>query len=381
MPTRPLRLLLDVGLLVSALVVVTTGFVVDRLDLHDVLLHRWAGYTFAGLAALHVVPRWRAFLPGRARDRGDVRVAGSPTSAASAPVSSSATAVPSTSAASPPQAPVPPSTSTPSRRAAMAGFVGTGVAGGALGWLARSELSPQPYERGDVGLFYHRQSALGIRGLLGDLTSWGSRPAPYKRLADAPPVALPAPVRPDMALAEALGRRRSLREYAGRPLTGAELAWVLAAATGLTDGERRTAPSAGALYPIETYLAVDGVEGVAPGLYHLGVRSQTLEPMREGSVGGDLLLAGLGQDFLRAAPVVVVLTGLFQRSRWKYHARHYRYVCWEGGHIAQNLYLAAEAAGLGACMVGAFVDDAINSLLRIDGREEAALGLVALGPR
>ncbi len=378
MPSRPLRLLLDVGLLLAGLVVVTTGFVVDRLDLHDVLLHRWAGYAFAGLAVLHVVPRWRAFLPGRVRDRGDVPAAVSP--AGSAPGSPPAASGPP-APASPSPAPVPPAASTPSRRAALAAVVGTGVAGGALGWLARSELSAQPYEGGDVGLFYHRQSALGIRGLIGDLTSWGSRPAPYKRVADASPVALPAPARPDMALAEALGRRRSLRAYAARPLTGAELAWVLEAATGLTDGERRAAPSAGALYPIETYLAVDRVEGVAPGLYHLDVRAQRLEPMREGSVGGDLLLAGLGQDFLRAAPVVVVLTGLFQRSRWKYHARHYRYVCWEGGHIAQNLYLAAEAAGLGACMVGAFVDDAVNSLLRIDGRQEAALGLVALGPR
>jgi SagB-type dehydrogenase family enzyme len=98
-------------------------------------------------------------------------------------------------------------------------------------------------------------------------------------------------------------------------------------------------------------------------------------------VAGDLMIAGLGQDFLRTAPVVVILTGLFQRTRWKYHERHYRYVCWEGGHIAQNLYLAAEAAGLGACMVGAFLDGMANDLLRIDGRQEAALGLIALGPR
>jgi SagB-type dehydrogenase family enzyme len=74
-------------------------------------------------------------------------------------------------------------------------------------------------------------------------------------------------------------------------------------------------------------------------------------------------------------------TGLFQRSRWKYHQRHYRYVCWEGGHIAQNVYLAAEAAGLGACMVGAFFDGTVNNLLQVDGRQEAALGLVAVGPR
>jgi SagB-type dehydrogenase family enzyme len=82
-----------------------------------------------------------------------------------------------------------------------------------------------------------------------------------------------------------------------------------------------------------------------------------------------------------SAPAVFVLTGLSRRTRWKYHERHYRYVCREGGHVAQDLYLAAEAAELGACLVGAFFDGMLNDLLRIDGRREAALGLVAVGPR
>jgi SagB-type dehydrogenase family enzyme len=185
-----------------------------------------------------------------------------------------------------------------------------------------------------------------------------------------------------MSIAQGLSQRRSLRAYAPRAVTREELAWVLSAATGITaGGGYRTAPSAGALYPIETYVAVDRVERIDPGLYHLDVRAHALEPLRTGSTAGDLMIAGLGQEFLRAAPVVLVLTGLFQRTRWKYHERHYRYVCWEGGHIAQNVYLAAEAAGLGACMVGAFFDGMVNDLLGIDGREEAALGLIALGPR
>lgn len=164
-------------------------------------------------------------------------------------------------------------------------------------------------------------------------------------------------------------------------MTSEELAWVVYAATGITRGDGlRTAPSAGALYPIETYVAVDRVEGIEPGLYHVDVRKQALEPIRIGSVAGDVMLAGLGQDFLRTAPVVFILTGFFQRTRWKYHQRHYRYVCWEAGHIAQNVYLAAEATGLGACVVGAFLDTTLNTLLGVDGREEAALGLIAVGP-
>ena len=128
-------------------------------------------------------------------------------------------------------------------------------------------------------------------------------------------------------------------------------------------------------------MAVSRVEGIDPGVYHVDVRAQALEPVRSGSVAGDLMVAGLGQDFLRRAPAVLVLTGVFQRSRWKYRERHYRYVCWEGGHVTQNVYLAAEAAGLGACMVGAFLDGMVNDLIRVDGRREAALGLIALGPR
>jgi SagB-type dehydrogenase family enzyme len=258
------------------------------------------------------------------------------------------------------------------------------VAGVAVGWTAKSAVSPDPYPGGDVGLFYHRQSALGLRGLVGGVVDWGRRPAPYLQVGDGPSVPLPAPdAAPTMSVAQALQQRRSLRDYADRAMTAEELAWVVHGATGITQAQAglRTAPSAGALYPLETYVAVSRVEGVEAGLYHVDVRGRALEPMRTGSVAGELMVAGLGQDFLRTAPVVLILTGLFQRSRWKYRERHYRYVCWEGGHMTQNVHLAAEATGLGACMVGAFLDTRVNDLLGVDGRHEAALGLIALGPR
>ena len=159
-------------------------------------------------------------------------------------------------------------------------------------------------------------------------------------------------------------------------MSATELAWVVEAATGITSSNgHRAAPSAGALYPIETYVAVSRVEGIEAGLYHVDVRPKGLREMRAGFSGrrshDRRPRPGLPGT---SAPVVLILTGLFQRTRSKYHQRHYRYVCWEGGHIAQNVYLAAEAAGLGACMVGAFFDGTVNSLLRVDGRQEAALG-------
>lgn len=269
-----------------------------------------------------------------------------------------------------------------SRRTALTSLA-AGAGGAAVGWFTRAAVSPAAFEDGDVGLFYHRESSLGLAGLLDAVVRWGARPDTYKDFEAEDVVELPAiGSPPTMAVATAISQRRSLRSFAGRALSAEELAWLVYAATGITRANGfRTAPSAGALYPIETYLAVDRVDGIDAGLYHVDVRGQALHPVRTGSVAGDVMLAGLGQGFLRDAPVVFILSGFFQRTRWKYHQRHYRYVCWEAGHIAQNVYLAAEAAGLGACVVGAFLDPQLNDLLRVDGREEAALGLIAVGPR
>lgn len=361
---RVLRYGLALLLLAAATLTLSTGMLADNLDLNQFALHRWTGYVLAGLVVVHVAMHWRFFLPARAAHN-----------AASAPPRDSAVAE------GPAEAAAAGSRATVTRRAAIA-TVGASALGATAGWFVHSELSSPSYTGGDVGLFYHRASSLGLPSLLKGLVSWGSRPPPYKHVAGSA-VALPAagPL-PELSVEQALAQRRSLRDYRDRNMTPQELAWIVHAASAITSsGGYRTAPSAGALYPIETYVAVDRVDGIAPGLYHVDVRSQALQPVRSGSVAGDLMLAGLGQEFLRKAPVVLVLTGLFQRTRWKYHERHYRYVCWEGGHVAQNIYLAAEATGLGACMVGAFFDRTLNDLLRIDGRHEAALALVPVGPR
>jgi SagB-type dehydrogenase family enzyme len=364
MPRRYLRYALDVVLFGAAVVAFMTGLLVDRLDLHQFALHRWAGYVLAALVAVHVATHWRFFLAPFASRR---RAPTTPPQGAAAGVAPAASQQ---------------VRSGPTRRAALA-VAGAGVAGAAVGWFVKTGISPDPYGGGDVGLFYHRESSLGLRSLLRSVVNWGSRPASYKRVAGGATVALPAALPlPVLSVGQALQQRRSLRDYRDRMLTAHELAWLVHAATAITSpAGYRTAPSAGALYPIETYVAVSRVEGIDAGLYHVDVRAQALEPVHAGPVAGDLMIAGLGQQFLRNAPAVFVLTGLFQRTRWKYHERHYRYACWEGGHVAQNLYLAAEAAGLGACMVGAFFDGMLNDLLRIDGRHEAALGLVAVGPR
>jgi SagB-type dehydrogenase family enzyme len=155
----------------------------------------------------------------------------------------------------------------------------------------------------------------------------------------------------------------------------------LYAGQGITDQRRsfRAAPSAGALYPIETYAVVHNVSGLEPGLYHYAVTDHALEQLRTGNLRTQLLLAGIGQDTLAQAQVCLALAATFQRTRWRYHERTYRYVLLEAGHIGQNLYMAATSMGLGACAVGAFLDDQINDLLGLDGVQEAALYLISLG--
>jgi len=399
MHSRRVRYVLNVLLLMAAIVALLSGIVVDQLDLNDFAPHRWGGYVLAVLAVIHVGLRWRWFLP----TRGGLRQGTQPVPAAPIDTRAGTTDRTGASPLGPVAAPAGthvaaggdegegtsrtaahdvPGNAHPTRRVAITAM-GAGAVGAVAGWAASSRLSTSPYPGGDVGLFYHRESSLGLRGLLSNVVDWGRRPAPYLRVGDEAVITLP-PVgpAPAMSVSQALEQRRSLREYADRALTAEELAWVVRAATGITSPQGlRTAPSAGALYPLETYVAVSRVDGIDPGLYHVDVRAQALEPVRSGSVAGDLMVAGLGQGFLRSAPVVFILTGLFQRSRWKYRERHYRYVCWEGGHVTQNVYLAAEAAGLGACMVGAFLDGMVNDLVGADGRGEAALGLISLGAR
>ncbi|MDH4148579.1 MAG: SagB/ThcOx family dehydrogenase [Acidimicrobiia bacterium] len=358
--------LVDLSLLAAVIGTVATGVVADRLDLHQLVGHRQLGYAMAVLVVAHIALHRR----GRRRP-------GSANGGRAAPVERSQ-ADPRAAAGG--EGPVAEDVLT--RRAAVVG-ASAGVTGLLGGWFARRAVAPAPYDGGDPGAFYHRESSLGITSLLAEVLDWGSAPPRYQSVPGAARTPLPKDwPAPDLGVADALGRRRSLRRYAERPITAAELAWLVHAATGITaeDG-RRTAPSAGALYPVELYVAVADVEGVDAGLYHVDVRASALERVRHGSVAGDLMLAGLGQSFLRQAPVVLVLTGVFQRTRWKYHARHYRYVCWEAGHVAQNVCLAAEAASLGACVVGAFFDRALNDLLGIDGKGEAALGMIALGAR
>jgi SagB-type dehydrogenase family enzyme len=208
----------------------------------------------------------------------------------------------------------------------------------------------------------------------------------YKEYPQAAPrLSLKPPAAPTSAdLWQCLARRRSARHYRERPLTQEELANLLWATQGITAAAGnfllRAAPSAGALYPVETYLAVHRVEGLTPGIWHFQVPAASLELIAPGDCRRELVAAGLDQEFLGTAGAVFLWTGVLNRSMWKYRERAIRYLFLDAGHICQNLMLAATALGLGVCPVGAFFDEEVEALLKVDGREEMALYLAAVGP-
>jgi SagB-type dehydrogenase family enzyme len=370
-----LDFLTSVGLLVAAAATILTGIISDLWDLNEFWYHTLAGYLMTGFSVAHV---WfnRGRLVGYARfrwrtwrERGDrsARRAGAGVVPRGEP------AIPS---------------SWQGRLLSRRGVLG--LAGGAVAGLVlgRGLRQPPPIEAGaDLGVVYHEWSKPGLIDALGTVGHWGQAVPLYKRYPGARTVALP---RLDPGTAAALPgtgatilARRSVRDFGGEPLDLATLGHLLELTGGITAGlhgnARRAAPSSGALYPIELYVLAHRVTGLEAGVYHYAYEDHALELVRAGDVRQPVVDQGLGQTFLGEAGVVIVLTQILQRMRPKYQDRSYRYGLIEAGHVGENAYLAATALGLGACGVGAFLDDDLNALLGIDGVEEAALYLVAAG--
>jgi SagB-type dehydrogenase family enzyme len=161
------------------------------------------------------------------------------------------------------------------------------------------------------------------------------------------------------------------------------LSYLLWASTGIHRKKRefefRTAPSAGALYPIETYIIANNVQGLEKAVYHYSIKLHLLEKLKNGDFSKLIAHAALEQEMFLNAATIFVWTAIFDRSKWKYKQRAYRYIYLDAGHIAQNLALSATSIGLGSCQVGAFYDEEINKIVGVDGEEESAIYLSVLG--
>lgn len=207
---------------------------------------------------------------------------------------------------------------------------------------------------------------------------------PFKRYPDAEKVLLPRKWDGEKSnFWRLLQQRRSLRKYSPSPMNITDLALLLWACQGVTAqaGQfyMRTAPSAGALYPVETYAAVSRVHGIEPGIFHFDVKGFQLERITDGIPCHDVAHAALDQDFLVRTHVVFIWSAVLRRTMAKYGHRGLRYVLLDAGHIAQNLCLAVEALGGGACPVAAFYDAEINALLSLDGEEETVIYMAGVG--
>ena len=193
-------------------------------------------------------------------------------------------------------------------------------------------------------------------------------------------ISLPAPcLDGGFSLEHALRERRSLREFGKTALTREEISQLLWAAQGITSRDGlRTAPSAGALYPLELYLVAGMVRDLDSGIYKYAPGGHKLVKIVAGDRRRELASAAHGQDCVADAAAVLVFAAAERRTTRKYGSRGVRYVHIETGHAAQNVFLQATALGLGAVVVGAFDDDRLRETLKLP-EGEAPLYLMPLG--
>lgn len=348
-----------------------TGLVASALDLNRFTWHMYAAYATMLFAIAHLALHLRPMLAQLKRlVRGQVRARHSGRPAA---------------------VPVPAPSSFSRRRllgpllALAAGLI-TGGWWGRKNALATSPLG-EDLDGRDLGEVYHAWSKPTYAGLLGKALTFGIRPPLYKEYPSAPRVELP--LRTEWAaepLDQIILARRSVRDYVQRPLALAELSRLFHRSFGVTDTSDpsypfRAYPSSGALFPVEVYALAFKVDGLPPGVYHYAFTTHQLELLRSGDFRSQAFQHAVAQEMVRDASVLLALTVIFERARWKYTDRAYRYGLIEAGHIGQNLYLMATSMDLGACGIGAFMDDDLNELIGVDGTEEALLYLVAVGPR
>lgn len=243
----------------------------------------------------------------------------------------------------------------------------------------------------EAARLYHevtKHSYTSVRGNPHRL-DWDNRPSPYKIYPTAGSLAMPRELElSSMTTTAAIAREvRTSGIIAAAPIDLAALTRLLFCTGGLTrsravGGEEyhfRAAASAGALYPIEIYLAAgEEVEGVEAGLYHFSPADLKLRGLRRGDWRGYLARAA-DNDALRKARAVIVFSAVFWRSAWKYRARAYRYCFWDAGMMIANLLAAANAENIPAEIIALFADAPVERLLEIDGDREGIVCMVALG--
>jgi len=175
----------------------------------------------------------------------------------------------------------------------------------------------------------------------------------------------------DVSVEQALRERRSVRSYKDDPLDMAEISQILWSAQGITSKRGfRTAPSAGALYPLEIYVIVGKVKNLPAAIYKYTPRDHVLFEIVSGDRRSQLSRAALRQDSIRKAPAVILFCAVYERTTGKYGQRGIRYVHMEVGHAAQNACLQAIALGLHTAVIGAFRDAEVKAIANLPADEQ-----------
>jgi SagB-type dehydrogenase family enzyme len=196
------------------------------------------------------------------------------------------------------------------------------------------------------------------------------------------PIQLPRPrLKSGYSFEKVLGERRSVREYSSEELTLANVSQLLWSAQGVTHPEGwRTAPSAGAAFPLELYLAAGKVNGLAQGLYRYRADQHKLIQIGNKDLRADLAGVAPGQEWMKGSAIIIVIAAVYDRATRKYGQRGIRYAHMEVGHAAQNVYLQAASLNLGTTLVGAFDDKRVKEVLKLPSGEQP-LGLMPVGGR
>jgi len=188
-------------------------------------------------------------------------------------------------------------------------------------------------------------------------------------------------------LTQAINQRKSVRKYSDQALTLAELSYLLWCTQGVKQvtsrpATLRTVPSAGSRHPFETYLLVNRVEGLQPGIYRfVSVSHQLVAVDLSAGLAEKLAQIAHRQPMVQNCAVTFIWAAVAYRSIWRYQERAYRYMHIDAGHVCQNLYLAAEAIDSGVCAIAAFDDDKINAVLGLDGLDQFVIYLATLGKK
>jgi len=208
--------------------------------------------------------------------------------------------------------------------------------------------------------------------IIGAVYTYSVRTIPDETPVSDNMIILPQPILDsEFSVEESLAKRRSVRDYSAQSLSLAEISQLLWAAQGVNrPGGYRTAPSAGALYPLEIYLVSGQVDDLPAGVYRYSPEEHGLNLVLSGDIRQELSKAALGQDSIQNAPAVIVITAVHERTTVKYSNRGIQYVHMEVGSAAENVYLQAESLGLGTVFIGACHDDQVSQVLELDGQEQ-----------